>query len=77
MDQVLLRINFQADAGAIEKPAFSIEPGRPHRVVMGVNLIAQRQCFARAAVDFPSAFVKLGHNQFCPALQSSQTLQIF
>ena len=76
--QLLLAFDLQAQAGAVEEPATGIQPCGAHRVVSGIDVIADHQRFGGRAVDLPGAFVQLqGSKPRAQALPRLQTGKIF
>ena len=67
----------QAQAGAIEKTTFAVQPGGSHRMVKGIDLVAQHQWLVDLAGDVPIAFVTLRNRDTATTLLGLQILQIF
>ena len=76
MRRILLAMHLQKKASAVEEAALRVKPGGAHRVVQGVNLIAQHQRLVGSAVGLPTAFVQLGQLDCLPALLALQPLQV-
>ena len=73
----LLPHDAQAQAGAVEKAARRVQPGRAHRRVVGADLVAQRKRRAAAARGAPAVLVELRERHGRIALLRLQTLQVF
>ena len=69
-------LGLQAQAGRVEEATVGIEPGRAHRVVVGVDLVADRQRLAGAAFHHPAVLVQLHHAAGLAVLAGAQLLQV-
>ncbi len=75
--RIFLPMHPQAQAGAIEETALAVQPGGAHRIVKGINLVAQHQGLPALARDGPAALVLLRDGQAAAALFGAQVLQVF
>ena len=66
----------QAQAGRVEEAAVGIKPGGAHRVVVRVDLVADRQRLAIAALHHPAVLVQLHHAAGLAVLGGAQLLQV-
>ena len=75
--RLFLSVHPQAHTRAIEEAALAVEPSGAHRVVKGIDLVAQHQRLPALASDGPAALVLLLCGQTAPALLGAQVLQVF
>ena len=73
---VFLSVYTQAQTGAVEKTALTVKPGGTHRVVKGIDLVAQCQRLTSLAVNLPAAFVQLLDRWLAASLFGVQPLQV-
>ena len=77
MRNVLLIMNTQEQAGAIEEAPALVQPGHAHRVVVGADQVSEHQWRTVRAGYAPAVLVALGDGAGLAALLGGELVQVF